>query len=208
MMHALDLDRHPLVAIWEVTRACDLKCLHCRASAMPCADPRELTTADALALIEQLRELAPGVVVLTGGDPLKRPDLFMLIERAVACGLSMAITPSVTPLLTADAIRRLAAVGISRIAVSLDGPDARIHDGLRGVPGAFRATLQAAAEVRAAGLSLQINTSVTAATVGEVARTGDLVATLAPDLWSVFFVVLVGRASLTQQLAPERCEAV
>jgi radical SAM protein len=203
-----DLDRRPVVAIWEVTRACDLRCLHCRASAMPCADPGELTTAQALDVVEQLRELAPGVLVLTGGDPLKRTDLFTIIECAVAQGLAVAITPSVTPLLTPAVIARLAAVGVSRIALSLDGPDAATHDGLRGVAGSFRATLDAIAAVRSVGLPLQINTSLTAGTLLALPATGHLVEALAPALWSVFFVVPVGRASLAHQLTPEACETV
>jgi radical SAM protein len=204
----LDFDRRPLIAIWETTRACDLRCLHCRASAMPCADPRELGTAEALDLVDQLRELEPGVVVLTGGDPLKRPDLFLLIERAVGAGLTMAITPSVTPLLTAAAVARLAAAGISRIALSLDGPDPATHDALRGVAGAFDATLAAIAAVRATGLPLQINTSLTTRTVRELRATARLVETLAPALWSVFVVVPVGRAAQAQQLDADACEAV
>jgi len=203
----LDLDHRPLVAIWEVTRACDLRCLHCRASATTCRDPRELSTAQALALVDQLAELAPGVLVLTGGDPLKRPDLFEIIDRAVARQLAVAIAPSVTPLLTAGAIERLAGP-VGRIALSLDGPDAALHDGLRGVDGSFAATLEAIATTRAAGLPLQLNTSLTARTVGALPAIGALVETLAPALWSVFFVVPVGRATAGQTLDAAACERV
>lgn len=199
-------DWAPAIAIWEVTRACDLCCLHCRASAVPFRDPRELSTAQAFDLIDQLCELSPGVLVLTGGDPLKRPDLFELIDRAVQRQLSVAITPSVTPLLTAEAIRRLAATGVSRIALSLDGPDAATHDLFRGTAGAFDATFKAIESVRAVELPLQINTSVNRNTVARLRQTGDLVARIAPVLWSVFFVVPVGRAAREQQLDPESCE--
>jgi len=201
-------DVSPMVAIWEVTRACDLACVHCRASAMPWRDPRELSTADGLDLIGQLRELSPGVVVLTGGDPLKRADLFELIGAAVSRNLALAITPSVTPLLTADAIRRLAAAGISRMALSLDGPDAATHDAFRGTPGSFAATLDAVAVARRTGLPLQINTSLSRRTVDALAATGELVARIAPVLWSVFVVVPVGRAAQTQQLDADTCERV
>jgi radical SAM protein len=204
----LDLDARPLVAIWEVTRACNLRCLHCRASAMPYADPRELSRREALALVDQFRELAPGVLVLTGGDPLKRPDLLALIEHAVEADLTVAIAPSVTPLLTAAAIEQLAAAGVSRIALSLDGPDAATHDGLRGVAGSFDATRVAIAAARAAGLPVQINSSLTRRTVGKLPATGALVAEIAPVLWSVFVVVPVGRAALDQQLDADACESV
>lgn len=208
MTPALDFTLSPMVAIWEVTRACDLACVHCRASALSRRDPRELSTGDALRLIKQFRDLNPGVLVLTGGDPLKRPDLFPLIEAAVDEGLTVAITPSVTPLLTSDAIERLTAAGISRIALSLDGPDAATHDTFRGTPGAFAATRDAITAVRAIDLPLQINTSVSRKTVDTLEATGRLIADIAPILWSVFFVVPVGRAAQDQQLDAATCERV
>jgi radical SAM protein with 4Fe4S-binding SPASM domain len=198
----------PRVAIWEVTRACDLACQHCRACAVPRPDPAELTTAEGFDLIDQLVELAPGVVVLTGGDPLKRRDLYALILAAVRRGLTVAITPSVTPLLTAEAIARLAAVGISRIALSLDGPDASTHDALRGTPGSFLATHRAIRAVRATGLPLQLNTSLTRTTVAALPAMLKHVAAIAPALWSVFFVVPVGRATAAQQLDAAECERI
>jgi len=202
------LDWNPAVAIWEVTRACDLACLHCRASATPAPDPRELSTAEAFDLIDQLRELDPGVLVLTGGDPFKRLALFAIVDEAVAQGLRVAIAPSVTPLLTRTAIRRLADAGVLRVALSLDGPDAATHDRFRGTAGSFAATVTAMAAVRDAGLSLQVNTSLTRRTVEELPRTAEVVAGIAPALWSVFFVVPVGRARLAQQLGPDSCERV
>jgi AdoMet-dependent heme synthase len=203
-----DLARYPAVVIWEVTRACDLCCVHCRACAVPARDPRELTTSEASRLIAQVRELDPGVLVLTGGDPLKRPDLFAIIDEAVRQGIRVAVAPSVTPLLTRDAIRRFAAAGVLRIALSLDGPDAATHDRFRGAPGSFAATRAAIAAVRGAGLGLQINTSLGRTTVGELPRTAELVEEIAPVLWSVFFVVPVGRACRDLQLGPDACERV
>ncbi|MEW6271480.1 MAG: radical SAM protein [Thermodesulfobacteriota bacterium] len=203
---SIDLARSPVVAIWEVTRACDLACRHCRACAMPRPAPGELDATEALELIEQLVELDPGVVVLTGGDPLKRPDLFAIVERGVAAGLRIALAPSVTPLLTGEAIARFAAAGVVRVALSLDGADAASHDDFRGAPGSFAATLKAAAAVRAAGLSLQINTSVRRASVATLPAVAELVAELAPDLWSVFFVVAVGRARASDEPTAADCE--
>jgi radical SAM protein len=175
---------------------------------MPQPDPRELSHREALDLIDQLVELKPGILVLTGGDPLKRADLFALIEAAVGRGLSVAITPSVTPLLTAEAIRRLAAAGVGRIALSLDGPDAATHDAFRGTRGAYAATLAAVAAVRAAGVPLQINTSLSRKNIDSLAATGRIVAAIAPALWSVFFVVPIGRAGRDQQLDAATCERV
>lgn len=203
-----DFSRAPLVAIWEVTRACDLCCVHCRASATPQQNPLELSTAEAFDLIEQMCELQPQVLVLTGGDPLKRTDLVGIIERAVERGLSVAITPSVTPLLTPTAIADLARAGVSRIALSLDGADAATHDTFRGTPGAFAATLDAIDHVRRAGLPLQINTAISRRTLAQLQATGDLIAAIAPVLWSAFFVIPVGRAGVEQQLDAASCERV
>lgn len=205
-MSAPDLGHSPLVAIWETTRACDLACRHCRASAMPDRDPRELSTSEAYDLLDQLSELAPRVLVLTGGDPLKRPDLFAIVEAAAARRLAVALAPSVTPLLTQEAIRRLAAAGVHRIALSLDGPEAACHDAFRGMPGSFEATVQAIAAAQVAGLPLQINTSVTAVSAVRLRTLGRLVEAIRPALWSVFFVVPVGRARLSDQVDAETCE--
>jgi radical SAM protein with 4Fe4S-binding SPASM domain len=202
-----DFERRPLVAIWEVTRACDLRCLHCRASAMPRPDPRELAPGEARELVGQLRDLDPAVLVLTGGDPLKRPDLLAIVRAAVDAGLNVAIAPSVTPLLTAGAIRRLADAGVRRVALSVDGPDASTHDALRGTPGSFVATRRAIDAVRAAGLPLQVNTSLTRRTAWELPATGARIAALAPVLWSVFYVVPVGRADPGLELDAATCEA-
>jgi radical SAM protein with 4Fe4S-binding SPASM domain len=203
-----NLDRRPAVAIWEVSRACDLACVHCRASATPSRDPNELNAAEALALVHQLAELDPGVLVLTGGDPFKRPDLERIIGAAVERGLRVAVAPSVTPLLTPPRMHRLAALGVRRIALSLDGADAETHDRFRGIPGSFERTRAAIAAVRDAGLALQVNTSLTRQTVEHLPATADLIAEIAPVLWSVFFVMPVGRAVLAQQLGPEACERV
>jgi radical SAM protein len=206
MIAAVELARSPLVAIWETTRACDLACIHCRASAKPARDPAELSTAEGFDLLDQLQELAPRVLVLTGGDPLKRADLCTLVEAAVRRGLEPSIAPSVTPLLTDDAIRRLAAAGARRIALSIDGPDPASHDAFRGVPGSFDATLRAIATARATGLPLQINTSVTAVSAVRLRTLGRLVEQIRPALWSVFFVIPVGRALRTQQVEADVCE--
>jgi len=182
--------------------------VHCRASAFPLRDPCELSTEEGIDLIDQLRELNPAVLVLTGGDPLKRPDLFTLIDTAVRQQLNVAIAPSVTPLLTAAALERLKHAGIHRIALSLDGPNAMVHDAFRGTPGAFAATLEAIAAIRDLGLPLQINTSLSRKSIGSLDATGKLVAQIAPELWSVFVVVPVGRAAQDQQLDAPTCERV
>lgn len=130
-------DSAPLLVIWEVTQACDLACVHCRASAVPCRNPGELTTEEGFRLLAEVRSFGEPLMIFTGGDPLKRPDIFELLSESVRLGLRTTITPSATPLLTRDAIAAIHRTGVSRMAVSLDGADEISHDGFRGVHGSF-----------------------------------------------------------------------
>lgn len=203
-----DFDHSPLVVFYEVTRACDLLCKHCRACAQPHCDPRELNGVVAKRLIEELARFPrPPLLVLTGGDPLKRADVFELIEHAVKCGLGVAMTPSATPLVTAEAIGRLRDAGLHRLAVSLDAADAATHDGFRGVRGSFAQTLWIVDEARRVGLAVQINTTVARHNWHQIDAMAELVAGMDVALWSVFFLVPTGRAQLDQRLTAEECEA-
>jgi radical SAM protein len=202
-----DFDRGPMIVFYEVTRACDLVCLHCRACAQRIADPNELTTGQARRLIDALTRFPePPMLVLTGGDPLKRRDIFELIEYAVASGLETAITPSATPLVTADAVRRLKGAGIARMAVSLDGADATTHDRMRGVPGSFDHTRRIMAAARSCGLPLQVNTTLTVENLGQIEAMAALLEGERIVLWSVFYLVPVGRATTDLRLSAEQCE--
>ncbi|MBS1836899.1 MAG: TIGR04053 family radical SAM/SPASM domain-containing protein, partial [Actinobacteria bacterium] len=194
----------------EVTRACELVCAHCRADAQHHRDPLELTTADGFRLLEDLAAYgAPRpMVVLTGGDPFERPDLEELVAHGTSIGLHVSLSPSVTPLLTPDRLARLRAVGASAVSLSLDGAEAATHDGFRGVDGVFERTLEAAHEVRDAGLRLQINTTVTAGNVGELPRILDIVTGVDAGLWSVFFLVPTGRGEELAALDAEDTEEV
>src|SRR6478609_4392145 len=120
----MKFDEAPLLVIWEVTQACDLACVHCRASADPGRDPLELTTAEGFQLLDEIRAFGNPLMVFTGGDPLKRPDLFPLIRRSVELGLRTNVSPSATPLLTPEVIREFKGSGLARMAISVDGPDA------------------------------------------------------------------------------------
>lgn len=198
----------PLLVFYEVTRACDLVCQHCRACAQVKPDPAELPTELSLRLIDQLHEFAdPPMLVLTGGDPLKRRDIYQLVEHAATSGLDVSITPSATPLVTHAAIRRLREAGISRIAISIDGADAATHDRMRGVAGSFQRSLEILADARAADIPTQVNTTLTPANVGQIERMARMLARLDIVLWSVFFQVPVGRAAALPRLNAEECEA-
>lgn len=111
----------PFILFWETTAACDLACRHCRAGAQPDRDLDELTFAEGAALLEEAREMGCRLVVLTGGDPAKRPDLVDLVRHGSALGLRVALTPSATPLVTPALLDKLREAGLARIAVSLDG---------------------------------------------------------------------------------------
>ena len=204
----IDFNVRPLVVVWEMTQACDLTCLHCRAEAQPLRNEDELSTLEAKRFLEQVAELDPGVLVLSGGDPMKRPDVYELVKYGQERGLRMAMTPSVTPLLTDEAIHRLAAEGLSRIAFSLDGSTPEIHDSFRGVAGSFARTIQAMESARNAGLPLQINTTVSRHNMADLPALAELLSTSHIELWSVFFLVPIGRGKADQRIAPEEYEEV
>ena len=195
-----DLNTRPWVVIWEMTQACDLACRHCRASALAHRHPGELTTAEGYRLLRQIAALQPAVLVITGGDPLLRPDLFELAAYAAGLGLDVALTPSGTPNLNEAALERIQAAGVNRIAISLDGATAESHDRFRGVSGSFAITLAAARTAGRIGLPIQVNTTATRSNRAELPALRDLLETLNIAMWSVFCVVPVGRARAEEML--------
>ena len=158
----VDFGQRPMLVFWETTRACLLACRHCRASATMQAPPGELSEAEGRRLIEQVAGFGRPhpILVLTGGDCLLRPDLFDLVEFAVSLGVPVCLSPSVTPLLTPQMISRIADCGAKAVSVSLDGARAATHDGVRGVPGHFDRTVEAIRALLAAGVTVQVNTTV------------------------------------------------
>src|SRR5262249_35424390 len=181
---------------------------HCRATAMPGRAPDELTTD---ACREVLRDLAGADaplprVVFTGGDPLKRPDLLPLVRAGTELGLGISVAPSATPALSRDTAQARKAAGVAAMSLSLDGPSAAHHDGIRGVLGCFGWTLAAAQHLVGAGIPLQINTVVAAETAGRLEEMAGLVARLGADRWSLFFLVPVGRARALSPLAAREAE--
>jgi radical SAM protein len=203
-----DFSQAPFLVIWELTQACDLACRHCRASAQPHRNPSELNIDEARRVIRQVRAFGDPLLVFTGGDPLKRADLFDLISESVAAGLRTTVTPSATPLLTPEAVRRFKQCGVSRMAVSLDGAGEAMHDDFRQVAGSFRQTILALRAAAACGLETQINTTVTRHNLHALPRIAQLVAAERARLWSVFFLVVTGRAQLDDDLTAEEYEQV
>jgi len=208
--HPSDFDRAPFLVIWEVTRACALACVHCRAEAIARRDPRELTTDEGMRLIDQVRAFgtpAP-LLVLTGGDPMWRKDLAPLVRYATDAGLTVALTPSGTPAPTRARLVELADAGLSRVAVSLDGPDAETHDAFRGVKGSYRWTLDILERAADIGLALQINTTVSRSTLPRLKEMAARVRDFPLTMWAVFFLVQIGRGATLDQITADECEEV
>ena len=204
-----DFAAGPLMFYYEITQACDLVCLHCRASAQEHPDPEELSTDQACALIDQVARFPKKPhLVLTGGDPLKRADLLSLIGHAVGRGLRVALTPSATPLATRDAFAAVKQAGIQALGISLDGADAATHDAFRGWAGSFDRTLQMLEYARQLELPVQVNTTITRRNYQQVEAMARLLAAQGIAMWSVFFLIPVGRGLAEQRIAPEEYELV
>lgn len=203
-----DFDLRPMLVIWEMTQACDLKCKHCRANSRTLRHPLELSTAEAFHLIDQIAAMHVPLFVLTGGDPLKRPDIMPIVQYACRRGVRTSLTPSATPLLTEDAVFELEKSGLMRLALSLDGSTAELQDGFRGGSGSYKRTLDAVRWCHEAGLPVQINTTVSRYNVGDLDSMIKLLTSLGVVLWSVFFLVPTGRAQIGDLLSAEEHEQV
>ena len=204
----LNFDETPFLAIWEVTQSCDLACKHCRAAAQPIAHPDELTNAEGKALIDQIAAMHVPIFVFTGGDPLKRKDVFELIRYAADKGVQVALTPSATPLLTREAIFKLKEAGLVRLGISLDGSTPEIHDAFRGLPGAWARTIQAIEWANEAGIPIQVHSTISRHNAQDLDDLCALFERLAIVMWNVFFLVPVGRGQLSDLLSGEEFEQV
>lgn len=207
---SVDYAERPMLVFWETTRACQLACRHCRASATSQPLPGELSAQEGRDLLEQVAGFGRPypILVLTGGDCLLRSDLFELVEQAQALGLPVALSPSVTPMLTPEAITRIAGSGVKAVSISLDGSGAATHDAVRGIPGHFDQTVAAIQALITAGLTVQINTTVMSANLDELADIAALLSRWGVHIWEVFFLVHVGRGSATGAITAAEHEGV
>ncbi len=204
----LNYDEAPFLAIWEVTQSCDLACKHCRAAAQPIAHPDQLSTEEGKKLIDQISDMRVPIFVFTGGDPLKRPDLYELIRYGSDKGVKIAVTPSATPLLTREAIFKMKEAGLVRLGISLDGSSPEIHDAFRGLPGAWARTIQAVEWANEAGIPIQVHTTISRHNAHDLDNLCNLFEKLAIVMWNVFFLVPVGRGQLDDLLSGEEFEQV
>lgn len=205
-----DVNDRPHVVVWEVTRACQLACKHCRADAQPLPHPKELTTTQGKALLDDIADFGTPrpMVIVSGGDAFERQDLSELIQYGTSRGLAMSLSPSVTPLLTDAKLAEVRDAGVKAFSLSLDGATAATHDSFRGFSGTFEATLAAAELVRKHGFRFQVNTTITADNVHELPALLETVTAMGAHLWYTFFLVPMGRGSSMQPLAPEAMEDV
>ncbi len=208
-LNKLDLNRDPEVVFWEVTLACALACRHCRAEAQPRRHPLELSTDECHRVLDDLATFdRPPIVVLSGGDPFMRRDLFDIVEYGIAKGLTMSVSPSATALLTRERLQILNDLGVSRISLSLDGSTAAIHDDFRGVAGSFDRTLDGMVYAAEVGLSFQVNTTVSRQTLHDLPAIADLLKSTSVAVWDVFFLVPTGRASTEDVITADEHERV
>jgi len=192
----LNEQQSPRVVAWEVTRACPLACIHCRAEAQPAPDPHQLTTEEGFDLLASIAAMGGStIVILTGGEPLTRPDIFDLARFGTEQGLRMVVSPDDGRLLTADTVARLREAGVQRVSFSLHYPTPEENDLFARTPGAFASALAGLANLHAGGLPFQINTTVTKRNVNELPRMLSLVSSLKPAAWDLFFLIPTGRAA-------------
>jgi len=194
-------DDRPLLVFWEMTTACGLACRHCRACAQlePGAD--ELSTDEGRALIDELARVGRPrpILILTGGDCLKRSDIIELVAHAEQGGVPVAVAPSVTPALTDAVLGSLRRHGVKTASLSLDGATAATHDAIRGISGHFDATLAAIGQLHRHGFVVQVNTTVMGPNQDELADMAILIETLGVAIWEVFFLISTGRGVDVQE---------
>lgn len=208
MIYQRDFNKDPFIVIWELTRACQLKCLHCRAEAQYHRDPLELTFEEGKNLVDQIYDMNNPLLVFTGGDPLMREDVYDIADYAIKKGVRVSMTPSATPNVTKEAINKAKEVGLSRWAFSLDGHNAQIHDHFRGTPGSFDLTLERIKYLHELEIPVQINTVISRYNVDYLEEMARLVEELDCVLWSVFFLVPVGRGQEADMISPVQHEQV
>jgi radical SAM protein len=198
----------PMLVYWEMTQACGLACRHCRAEAVSTPHLNELTFEEGKNLLHQIAAFNHPTphLVLTGGDPLRRKDLFDLIDEARSLDINVSITPSATTDLTVEVLSKLKAHGIDSFGLSLDGSNATRHEAVRGVEGCFDWTIAAAKAAASLGVPIQINTLVSQETVDDIPAIYELLKTFPVMRWSLFFLIEVGRGKVLQPISSERGE--
>jgi MoaA/NifB/PqqE/SkfB family radical SAM enzyme len=190
-MEKEELTYRPRLVFWELTTGCNLRCIHCRATATELCSPDDLGFGACARIIEELAAFAPFILVFSGGEPLFRRDVLRLARLATDRGIRVALATNGT-LVTAELAQQIRDAGVQRVAISLDGPDAATHDSFRGMPGAFDKALQGFEHLKQIGMSLQINSTVAKHNAAKLPDTLDLALKLGADAFHLFLLVPVG----------------
>ena len=200
----------PRLVFWEVTKGCNLRCVHCRATATELASPSDLPTAQALGIIDQIAAFANPILVLSGGEPLYRPDIFHLAKYATDKGLRVALATNGT-LVTKEVARKIVDAGVKRVSISLDGANAETHDSFRGIPGAFDAAVTGFRNLKELGMPVQINMTIAKHNAVELPKVLEMVKGLGADALHTFLLVPVGCGvdiAESQMVAPDEYERI
>jgi len=198
------------LVFWEVTKGCNLRCIHCRATATELSSPTDLPTRTALTVIDQISAAANPILVLSGGEPLYRSDIFQLARYATDKGLRVALATNGT-LVTKDVARMSMDAGVRRVSISLDGADALTHDSFRGIPGAFEAAVRGLQNLKALGMSVQINMTIARHNAHQLPDVLQLARNLGADALHTFLLVPVGCGvdiAAEQMVPPEEYERI
>src|SRR5271165_3774074 len=198
----------PRLIFWELTKGCNLRCIHCRASATELSSPNDLTTETAKAIIDQIAEVSTPILVLSGGEPLFRSDIFELARYGTEKGLRVALATNGT-LVTKQVAQKIVDSGVRRVAISLDGADALTHDTFRGIPGAFDAAITGFRNLKDLGMSVQINTTIARHNAHQLPQVLELAKSIGADALHTFLLVPVGCGvdiAAEQMVPPEEYE--
>src|SRR6202158_5342247 len=200
----------PRLVFWEVTKGCNLRCVHCRATATELCSPNDLPTAMALDIIDQIAAEANPILVLSGGEPLYRADIFQLARYATDKGLRVALATNGT-LVTKEVAQKIVDSGVKRVSISLDGSNAETHDSFRGIPGSFDAAVYGFKNLKQLGMPVQINMTIAKHNAVELPKVLEMVRGLGADALHTFLLVPVGCGvdiAESQMVAPEEYERI
>jgi AdoMet-dependent heme synthase len=182
----------PRILAWEITRRCNLNCIHCRAAASELSPEGELSLDEYKALLENVAGFAKPVIILTGGEPLLRPDVYDIAAYGTSLGLTMAVSTNGT-FVTDEVAKKLYTAGVRRCSISLDGSNAEVHDNFRQQPGAFEASIRGIKILQKHGIGIQVNTSLTRRNRADLDNIFKLVKDLGVVAWHMFMLVPTGR---------------
>lgn len=208
--HTFNYDSKPILIFWETTKACDLACKHCRASALLDALPDEMNLEESLEFIDQIKEFGKPypILILTGGDIMKKRGLEAILRRARELGIPASMSPSATPLLNEDAFGLMKKYGVKSLSLSLDGASSDTHDWLRGYLGTFEKTVSLARKLISEGFTLQINTTVFKRNIHELPQLLKILLETRVKTWEVFALIKTGRGIDREDLDSEDYEDV